>query len=289
VSIVGFPSADATTYIGHEAVRSRLAGFGAAYGTNNADGSVARANFLGMQELNRAMWPELSAHPSLGEPSIAIGSTQEHHAAVRPLLDRLVGPVRGRWTHAQVQQMADAFWRARERVAVREDVALWCFKLLHVVHLGIELSDEEAVSFAAMQRKLLIGIGVPPLMVGKTFVRDKLGLDEALAEKEAWLAKYTDALLGIFPQETAAMAPAQLALLASSVMDSLLFAGGQSVQTVIAMAMALLVSDKGVGTVLPTGFQLTESNLLQFVMETIRKCGALPNVSRSRDDDNACY
>jgi len=95
-------------------------------------------------------------------------------------------------------------------------------------------------------------------------------VDWCLEQKAPWIARYREALKVMLPKETDAMSDAQLSLLASNVMDSMLFAGGQSVQTVICFAIGLLYSERASKEVLPANFQLTEASLPQYVLEVVR-------------------
>ena len=75
------------------------------------------------------------------------------------------------------------------------------------------------------------------------------------------------ALPKMFP-ELREMSREKQVLLASNLMDSLLFAGGQSVPTVLSYCFVLMYSN-WLDDHVP-GFELTLANLDQFIMETIR-------------------
>jgi len=176
VSIAEFPRPRQVVYIGHAEVYRRLAELPAVLGTDNANGHAYRENFLGIQELNNAMWPEQGPNATIG-----IGMGQEGHAFVRPLLDRMVGPVRGNWSVASVQAAADGFWRGRRSLYVsgtyESDVKLWVFRMLHRIHLDIELTDDEALAFSRLQGRMLLAIGVPPSAVTISLIRSALKVD----------------------------------------------------------------------------------------------------------------
>ena len=88
--------------------------------------------------------------------------------------------------------------------------------------------------------------------------------------------RYKPILQSLFGEDAAHISPVQLTLLASNVMDSMLFAGGQSVQSVLTQCLSLLLSDRG-AKMLPKGFELTSSNVPVFVYETLRRtlCASL--------------
>jgi hypothetical protein len=248
-------------YLGHEDVRTRLSGLAQRLGTNNGDGEVVRENFLGYQLLNKEVWPELPRT----DRGIGLSQSQQNHAFVRPFLDRMLG-LDGEWSHSMLREAAADFWDGRVKVGVKEESGVWACRILHRVHLGLELSLEEGQQFMAMQGKLLLLIGVPQSLIeaDDTVLRTALGLDEQLAAKAQWLARYKKALRSRYPQELSGVTPERLTLLASNVMDSLLFAGGQSVKTVISSCIGLLYSAQG-RELLPAEFALRESNLWFYV------------------------
>merc|ERR1712115_296596 len=101
-------------------------------------------------------------------------------------------------------------------------------------------------------------------------MRAALEIDAVLAEKTRWLDRYKEALARLWPETVPQWSVERLALAASSIMDSLLFAGGVSVPSVISFCFGLLWSQWGVEN-LPKGFQLRESNLHTYLLETIRR------------------
>jgi hypothetical protein len=129
-------------------------------------------------------------------------------------------------------------WKDGRRIklaSVKNDPGIAISQLLHKIHLDMELSEQEATDFMAMQGKLLISSA----LVGKG-MRDLLGTDAALERKAYWMDRYRTALAKMWPEEVGQMTPLQVTLLASNCMDSLMFAGGQSVKTVLAQAFGLL-------------------------------------------------
>ena len=121
---------------------------------------------------------------------------------MRLLLVKLVGPggklhgPGGRWTHAELADAAADFFRGRRAIAVNADLRTWCCVILHRVHLGIELSEDEAEGFMAMQMKVLAISGFPavPLRVGA--LRKALDIDKIKAEKASWLERQGRAARG---------------------------------------------------------------------------------------------
>ncbi len=263
---------------------ARLAALGEKLGASSAEGAATRENCLGMQLLNGEMWEEVPWH------AIALALPTEVHAWVRPLLVKLVGPggklhgPGGRWTHAELADAAADFFRGRRAIAVNADLRTWCCVILHRVHLGIELSEDEAEGFMAMQMKVLAISGFPAASLRVGALRKALDIDKIKAEKASWLERYKPALRAVLPAETARLSDDEFSWFASAVMDSLLFAGGQSVPTVMGYCLALPYSEWGHEN-LPAGFALDDTaSLPSYIFETIRRfppVGMFPLVERS--------
>eukprot|EP00933_Yihiella_yeosuensis_P032664 TRINITY_DN26284_c0_g1_i1.p1 TRINITY_DN26284_c0_g1~~TRINITY_DN26284_c0_g1_i1.p1 ORF type:complete len:919 (+),score=164.78 TRINITY_DN26284_c0_g1_i1:322-2757(+) len=92
-----------------------------------------------------------------------------------------------------------------------------------------------------------------------------------MAEKAKWLERYKPALKKHLPKETANISEEQLTTLASAVMDALLFAGGQSVPSVLQYALTIPYSKWGEEN-LPGDFCLCDlSTLPNYLWEVIRR------------------
>merc|ERR1740117_1671042 len=86
--------------------------------------------------------------------------------------------------------------------------------------------------------------------------------------KAARIAIYVEAMRVKYPDWT--LSEVERGRAASTVMDSLLFAGGLSVPSVPKNAFAVLYGEYGEAQ-LGTDFELTESKLLPFAMEVVRR------------------
>jgi hypothetical protein len=248
------------TYSGHADVSAKLRELGDKLGTNNGNGAVYRNNALGFQIFPHGrMWPELEPNPTIG-----LGQTQENHALMRAEIARVVGPPgEGRWTVSEVRAAAQAFWSDRTSVRIGADLGIWSTQVLHLVMLGIVLNDDDGAKFSEFQMKILLGTVLPPELFGP------LGVDDALKDKAKRLERFKEALAASDP-EVKAMDPEKVTLLASGAMDALLFAGGASIPSVLRWCIALLYSEWGREN-LPPEFLLRESNLMQYVLEVIRR------------------
>ena len=212
-------------------------------------------------------WPEKSSG------SIGLGDDWEDHAFVRPILDKMVGPAVAfdPETLAWIEAAATEFFDRSSpgtAVATNTPIKVWTTKLLHKIHLGMDISDQDAETFVATQFDFLTVAAVPQEAAQLTGA--VLGFDDTLAWKAQQITKYANALAAKYPAEYASWSDRERELMASAVMDSLLFAGGLSVPTACSYALAIIYSEWGRGY-LGDHFVLTEDNLMPFVFETIRR------------------
>ena len=253
------------TYMKHKDVIDRLKTLPEKFGTNNVNGSVERQNNLGFQKLNNVIWSELK------NPVIGLAQDQETHAFVRKYISQVLGDNRdiknGGWTIKMIQKYSMDFFDSRNSFNT-SDYKIWTTIVLHKIHFNMDLSWNEAIEFMEMQRILLISIAPSEQLLSNPFVQSIIGLDKAIKYKREMLVKYIDALSNIFPEDIKKMNPEKLVILASNFMDSLLFAGGQSVPTVLTYCTTLLYS-KWLHDRLPN-FILDDTNIKTYVMEVIR-------------------
>ena len=238
-----------TTYMKHNEVYKRLKSL-------PSDPTVHRQNNLGFQRLNSVIWPELD------NPVIGLGQTNENHAFVRHYLDKTLGP-NGNWSKEMIQESVKDFFDKRTKFNTN-DFKIWTTILLHKIHFNITLTWKEGEDFMNMQKILLISIAPSESLMRNRFVQYMIGLDKALENKAKYLQRYINAIDKIFddiPED-------KKTLLASNFMDSLLFAGGQSVPTVLSYCIGLKYSS-WLQKKLPN-FELTNENMAQYIMEVIR-------------------
>lgn len=118
-------------------------------------------------------------------------------------------------------------------------------QLLHRIHLGLETSPDDAAEFVKFKASILICIGAPAAAIQNRASRAVLGADSVLAVKARWLERYQTALKAQWPEDAAGWSDAQLTLLVSNFMDSLLFAGGTAIPITLGYCIGLLYSAKG--------------------------------------------
>lgn len=249
-----------TTYMKHKEIIKRLKNLPEQFGTNNINGMVERQNNLGFQKLNDVIWQELR------NPVIGLGQTQENHFFSRRFIDATIGE-KGNWSKEQIVTFVDKFYSTRNKFST-SDFKTWTTIVLHKIHLNMGLTWDQAEEYMNMQRTLLISIAPGRSVIKNKVVDSILGVNKAIAQKKIWLSRYVRALKKMFPNETKNLSGERTVLLASNFMDSLLFAGGQSVPTVLSYAITLLYSE-WLDKELPN-FELSINNINQYVMEVIR-------------------
>ena len=261
------PQTDSLTFTKHKDVNERLKSLPEKFGSNNQNGSVERQNNLGFQQLNNEIWPELK------DRVIGLGQNQESHCFVREFIDRVLKLNSHSYCAYEkisiIQKHVNYFFKNRDSFNT-SDIKIWNTILLHKLHLNLNMTWEEGVEFMDMQKKLLITIALPKLIARSKFFKWIFGLDIAIEKKQIYLEIYKEALKRMFPQDLKDVSKDRLMLLASNFMDSLLFAGGQSVPTVLSYSIVLLKSSWLEENA--PGFKLTDDlkDLPAYIMEVIR-------------------
>ena len=243
------------TYMNHEDVSNLLKELPKKFGTNNINGSIERQNNLGFQKLNNVIWSELK------NPVIGLAQDQETHFFVREYITKVVGQ-NGKWNVNMIKDYVKDFFETRD-IFSTSDYKIWTTRVLHKIHFDIELSWDEAIEFMDMQRILLLSISPPESLMKNQIIRKIIGLDDAILYKKKMLEKYKIALYKIFPD-----LKNDITILASNFMDSILFAGGQSVPTVLTYCTSLLYSDWLYKKI--PNFTLDSTNITNYIMEVIR-------------------
>ena len=256
----GPEDSNCTTYMDHDDVVEKLSELPRKFGTNNTNGLAERQNNLGFQKLNGVIWEELD------NPVIGLGQTQENHAFVRPYIEKLVG-VNGKWDRNMIVEYVNDFFHNKSKFST-SDFQIWTTIVLHKIHLNMEITWEEGISFMEMQGKLLRTIPFEEELINNSVMRAVTGINDTLKMKRVWINRYVRAIHEIF-RETQFISNRRVILLASNIMDSILFAGGQSVPSVLTRCVTLLYS-KWLYDKLGEDFKLSVNNLHNYVMEVIR-------------------
>jgi len=170
--------------------------------------------------------------------TIMLGFSVANHSFTRPILDKLVGQRSSAWNKTTIKESFDTYMAGRTEFKVPEDIKTWSMRLLHQIHLNMEVTDEEVAEVIELQAAALGLIVLPRWTLKSATVID-------LQDKRAkWLEKYMKAITnddrGLFPSS---MSNEQIFLIATSCLDSILFAGGLSVAGIISTAMSVVYSD----------------------------------------------
>lgn len=228
------PGPNTTSYYAWQDVKRKLESLG----RKIEQGRVVRRNELGMQILNGHLWAEAPG----GERTILLGANRENHAFIRPILADVLDLARGtlcdgstcwspEWLHLKAKQFL-------QRNTIKSSDLKWFItQILHKLHMNIDLSEPEARTFAGFMDKAILIIPFPEEAADTWLVKTVLGIPSIQATRAAYLERYKKAIQAKFPGRT--FSPGQLALVASAFMDSLLFAGGLSVPTVLQYVLAL--------------------------------------------------
>eukprot|EP00966_Prymnesium_polylepis_P252751 5842673-Prymnesium_polylepis.1 len=176
----------------------------------------------------------------------------------------------GRWSASWVKEECGKFFSGRRSIKVIKDLKLFVCRLLHVIHLGMELTESECADFMNLQWNVMKVMAMPDSAAGSWSVRSILGVDETLKRKTSWLARYKAALPSHMP-EVAAFGDKALTTFCSALMDANMFAGGQSVPTVLALCLALPYSAWGKAH-LPADFSLDNAHQhASYIYEVMRR------------------
>jgi len=192
------------------------------------------------------------------------------HSLVRPIIDGIFGHAAG-WDVSTVQKSAVDFIGKRSKMNFQTDPKIWTTQVLHQMAFGVEISEEEAQDFVDFQGKVVPTVGIPQFVVDAARVanmEDKLhqalNIPDVLAKKDEWLKRWTPVVKERHCQHCS---DTETAMVASNVLDALIFAGGLSVPGVISPGISVLYA--GDGSPSP-GFKLTQANALLFAWETAR-------------------
>jgi len=164
----------------------------------------------------------------------------------------------------------------RDVVRVQRDIKVWSTKLLHKIHMGIRLSNAEAEEFTDIQSTCLVATILPEGLVNKIKFVSKI--DKIKEYRVKMIRKYQDAIRaderGLIPDEFKTD-PELNFLLASNMLDSLLFAGGLSVPSVVGVGLAVLYAGENSPMSLRDRIALVENvdadAVSKFVFEVIRR------------------
>jgi len=229
-----FPGPGATAYLKHADVVAKMS----EAAPTLAAGEIYKGHDLGFIRLSKQFWTNVP------DNNIFLASTVEQHAWIRPILDNILGSDSDRWNADDIQRSAgeyiDRFIQSRTTFKMHNDLKKWIQKYLHMVHMNIELSDEEATKFVKVQNKVLTSVVLPECLLNVCCI--KAAFKGNLDFRAQLLQKYAEAIQQ--HQGGWDRSVEDLTLLASAMLDSLMFAGGLSVGLVISCALGTVYSDE---------------------------------------------
>jgi hypothetical protein len=192
-------------------------------------GEVVRLNELGWQRLSDSLW--LDDYPITGYKSILLALNLTDQAFFRPIADQL--------------------FAMRSKVAVEDgvrdfiadsmkngpQVADSTQKLLHKVVLGLDISEMEASELSSLQTQSLVFLPFAPSWVTNA-LEPVLKLRNT---RKKWIERYLAVIEknphGLFPDH---LSNRQAYLIASAISDTMIFAGGFSIQQGFQTLLALM-------------------------------------------------
>ena len=124
--------------------------------------AMVRSNELGFQHLSSYFWEA----PETGPDMNGLGISNKDHAFARPKFGKLLDPRTGAWSkndHFLIEKYLKEFFLKKEWNTKNDvnSVQAMTTRLLFEVHLGRQITEEEAVEFMAFQSKALLAIATP--------------------------------------------------------------------------------------------------------------------------------
>lgn len=217
-----------------------------------ANEEMVRTNELGFQHLNSYFWEA----PNTGPNMMGLGINNNDHAFARPKFGKLLDPKAGKWSennYAMLEKYLNAFFKKKQWSTKNDvhSVKAMTTRMLFEIHLGREITEEQAVEFINFQSSALLAIATPYYfhhIFGSTLgawlttycfkpIQDK---------RLEYFQTFSENLMVHLPVEDFKdLSEKEKQLITSSVMDSLLFAGGLSISGVLQMCVGLLVDSVG--------------------------------------------
>lgn len=271
------PGPNTTTHLGFDDVQLILS----QYPSKIEAGLLERGNELGMQILGSGAWPEAPG----GIKSIGLGQTKENHAFARPYLANALD--KGNWSDAWLLQKAAEFFNERHKVE-SSDTTWWVAQLLHKIHLDLEIDANSAKEFASYMSSIILLIPFSEESLKNFIVEKALSAQATLAKKAAYLETLKDAVRRKYAHEdfVSRNDEAKIGLLASIILDSLQFAGGISVPSVLNYVLGLthMASDRRPESL--KDLRLSSGNYQWILWETLRRYAPVAGVPswEKRDD-----
>jgi len=247
-------------------------------------GTLERGNELGMQILGDGLWPEVPG----GIKSIGLGQTRDNHAFVRPYLANTLD--KGNWPDDWLRSRASAFFAHRHQVE-SADMKWWTAQLLYKIHLDLDINEAQAKEFAAFKSSMLL---LPPFSEEalQSWALDvALSAKKTLAKKTHYLEIIKSAIRSKYANEAFVKTDdaANIELLASVMLDSMVFAGGASIPTVLQCVLALTHAASHTRHNSLKNVRLDSSNHIWILWETLRKYAPVAGVPSWQKQEDGSF
>lgn len=264
------------------------------WGDRIRNGTMRRHNELGTAIMGSGPWPETG--------TIALGFSNQDHGVARPYIGRAVDGSRrpegeycdgsNGWNRDYLRQV----WRQRFQMIDQfntSDVGWWCTIILHKIHVNMDLTDDEAQSFMNFPSCLSFpGAGKVGVGLGN-FTDRELCLIPCLKccsplpcfnwSRQEHVEDLKDALQVKYPGED--WSEEKLKLTANMFMDSLMYAGGLSVPSVLMNMLAWWYKTQERPAELGRVTAQDENSIKDFMWEAMRRNPPVAGVPRWVTDD----
>jgi len=273
------PGPNTKTFLGYQQVKDMLQRMA----LRLQSGTLERSNELDMQILRNDMWPETGRS--------LFGFDSGDHASVRPFLLKLLDGARESestpcdgsacWNVAWLRRILRQQFAGMDAIS-SSDIPWLMAIVLHRIHLGMELREQEARHFVAFLDQLLFVANFPR---GPSAWEAFLG-GFPLDAKQRYLALYQTALGNKWPQERLNESPAKAALLSSAFLDSIALHAVPSLSSAAEHALALLFMHGDPGASLPRPMTPVNVAMIRdLIWETLRRFPPISAVPYWTTDD----
>ena len=275
----------------------------------HSDGTLTRGNELGLFRLGNDLW-EQERYPELQK--IGLGASARTHQKLRPVFDHLL--TEKMWAVSDLSVSLDKLMERKwlkaggDAVFRASDVAAWAIDELHKIQFGFEFTDDKfkVEDFLTFQKHALAisvfsGLGqeftgiakhlLPGVELISWLLIPLFGSSDVASKREQWAQHYAANLDGepkkVIEASMHDGPQASKAFILKGLLESLFFAGGLSVPSVIKNGLAVLHSknspmEEAARKALLSG-EAKEDGLDQFRIEVIRMYPAVvgfPSTSR---------
>jgi hypothetical protein len=167
----------------------------------------------------------------------------------------------------------------------------WTAQLLYKMHLDLDIDEAQAKEFAAFKSSMLL---LPPFSEGamQSWIVDAvLSAQDTLAKKRQYLEIIKSAIRTKYANEDFVKRNdgAKIELLASVMLDSMVFAGGASIPTVLQIVLALTHTASSRRHSSLKNMRLDSSNYIWILWESLRRYAPVAGVPSWQKQDDGSF